>query len=136
MKKNWLKIALGVLMSLTLFASCEKEDNSDEGTAWYAVATFDYQLSSTGDFSRWATIQNTYEEALAAIDGITVDSNGKFVLKGNYDNSDKRIIAACERVESEIGDMSMDGYVTMRITGTYQTKPDIKTVHEFTYGNK
>ena len=29
MKKNWLKIALGVLMSLTLFASCEKEDNSD-----------------------------------------------------------------------------------------------------------
>lgn len=134
-KQGWFKIIFFVLMSLTLFVSCEKEEDGAEGKAWYAVATFDYQLSSLEDFSVWETIQEKYQEAFAAIDGVSMES-GKFMLKGNYDKSDKKIIAACQRVESEIGDMYMKGYVTMSVTATYQTKLDVNTVHEFTFGNK
>lgn len=134
MKKHFLQVVLCAIMAMFVFASCEKDDDTPQ-YAYYAIAAKDSQLESLNDMTNWGKIQNTYKEAMAAIDGAEVDFNGKVCLKGDYDKSDAKIKAACVCVEEELSSIRLDGYLTMYVTATYSTKPDIVEIYSCSYGN-
>lgn len=134
MEKNWLNLIVAFIVSLFIFASCEKEEN-DSGKAYYRVTQSDMKSNGTEDLQNFMLIEREFNEQLSAMTGVTIE-DGKYVLSGKYSTCDLAVEKACKRAEENLYNIPLEGNITYKVTATYDKNSEQKVIYTHTFGNK
>lgn len=134
MKKINLSIIVSFILSLFLFASCEKEETA-EGKAYYRVTQSDIKSNGTEDMQNFMLIEQEFSNQLSAMTGVVIE-DGKYVLSGKYSTCDLAVEKACKRAEENLYNIPLEGNITYKVTATYDKNSEQKVIYTHTFGNK
>ena len=132
MKKIWIFGIVPFILSLFIFSACDKEDIT-EGKASYSLAHTDVKSNGTEDLSVFTQIEAEFRSQLSSMTGVKIEQQF-YVLHGKFTTCDLAVKKACERAESEVYNMPIEGHITISVTAVYDKTDKQKEIYSHTFG--
>ena len=125
-------VFITVLFSALLLSSCQVKE---ETKISYEISASSVHLSGLEDLAKWSLINAAYANEISKL-GFQIESGTYYSTVGFPDECDDLVVSACKVAEASLGDVTLEGYVTVQVEAIYWNNGERAVIYTHKYGKE